>query len=157
MQIRSISLIAAVLAATALALPAAASADSCPPGQEGTPPYCKPITPTLKVKVKKANPSGVVLAVTVNLPGKVKVAGKPIKNKTASVQAGTSRIKVLLTKKAKKKLQKKGKIKFKLTVTFTPTNGAPPVTKKVKVTIKKHQNKKHKRHHRSHRRHHSRH
>lgn len=138
MRTWSISLLLAAALAVAALVPAAASAATCPPGQEGTPPYCKPTTPTLGVKVLKATPAAIQLEVKVNLPGQVKVSGKGVRTKIVSVDAGTSKVSVKLSKQAKKRLQEKGKVKVKLTVAFTPSNGAPPVTKNVKVTVKKH-------------------
>jgi hypothetical protein len=138
MRTWSISLLLSAALALAALAPAGASADTCPPGQEGTPPYCKPVAATLEVKVLKATPGSIQLRVTVNLPGQVKVTGRGVRTKVASVGAGTRKLVVKLSKKAKKRLQEKGEVRLRLTVTFTPSNGASPVSEVVRAKVVKH-------------------
>jgi hypothetical protein len=84
----------------------------------------------------KVTGSSVTLTLNVNAPGTVKVTGSGVKSKTTSVTPGTVKVKVSLTSQEKKVLAKKGKVKLKLTVAYSPTGGST-LTKKVSVVIKK--------------------
>lgn len=62
---------------------------------------------------------------------------KLVKRATKTVtQAGVVKLKMRLTKKGKKVLRKKGKVKVRLAITFTPTGGAAN-TEVAKITVKK--------------------
>jgi hypothetical protein len=127
---------AALLAAVML-IPSAASAATCPPGQEGTPPYCKDVPPTIDVETVKVTPGTSTVTLNVSAPGTVKVSGKGVKPSSIKVSAaGDVKVKVALTPAEKKLLNKKGKVTLKVTITYTPTGGSP-ITKTVKIVVKK--------------------
>jgi hypothetical protein len=167
-------LVAAALALAAiLAAPSGASAAVCPQGQSGTPPYCvkpppkpcppgeigvfpyctkPPVTPTFEVESVAVKGKSTSIVVEVNLPGSLNVHGKGIKSKTRRVLPGTDKVRVGLTRKAKRQLRRKGKLRLKIDLRYTP-DGGTPITKTVKVSIKagkKHHHRRHhkKRHHR---------
>jgi len=64
---RLLLLLAGALAVVALALPAASTADGCPKGQAGTPPYCTPL-PSNKFNLGKVkHPSTGVVTIRVKV------------------------------------------------------------------------------------------
>ena len=121
----------------------------------GTPPPPPPPSNAITVGSKIVFKNGyTVLSVTVPGPGvlqvrptaagagaaKVRAAAKRkalVKSvKRAITAAGVVKIKVKPTKAGKKVLKRKGKLKQKVAITFTPTGGTPSTTTK-KVTIKR--------------------
>lgn len=68
--------------------------------------------------------------VTVAAPGTLVLSGKKIKQRTRAVPAGTTKLTVAAKGKARKKLLKTGKVKVKLTLTFTPAGGMPATATK---------------------------
>jgi hypothetical protein len=67
-------------------------------------------------------------------PGKAKIKGKKIKKTSKAVNAGSTKLRIKLTKGAKRKLQQGKKVKASANVTFTATGGVP-FSLKAKVTI----------------------
>ncbi len=57
-------------------------------------------------------------------------------SKAVATSGGTTKVLVKPNKKTKKILDKRGKAKVKVTVTYTPT-GALPIIEKAKVKLKK--------------------
>jgi hypothetical protein len=75
--------------------------------------------------------------VSVGAAGTLLLSGKKIKKRTRSVAAGTTRLTVAAKGKARKKLLNTGKVKVKMTLTFTPTGGTPStVTKTIQLKRK---------------------
>ncbi len=68
--------------------------------------------------------------VTVAAPGTLVLGGKKIKQRTRAVPAGTAKLTVAAKGKARRKLLKTGKVKVKLTLTFTPAGGMPATATK---------------------------
>jgi hypothetical protein len=106
---------------------------TCAAGQVGTYPNC--VTPVLDVGSITVKPNSSTITLKINAAGTVKVSGKGIKTATVKVSPGNVKITVKLTSAEKKILKKKGTLKLKVTITYTPTGGSP-ITKTVKVTIK---------------------
>jgi len=99
-----------------------------------------PPSNSIKIGKKKLNKKKGSAKVSITVPGaglltaKKKGSIKPV-TKTITA-AATLKIALKPTSSALKKLNKKGKLKIKVPVTFTPTGGLPATTK-VKVTLKK--------------------
>jgi hypothetical protein len=79
-------------------------------------------------KVRKNRKKG-TLTVDVTVPGPGQLAGSTTKRLSAKVPqpvvAGTLRVRVKAARKSAKTLRKKGKLRGRLTLTFTPSNGDP--------------------------------
>jgi hypothetical protein len=81
------------------------------------------------------------LPITVTDPGTIKLTGKGVKQRSApaskSVATQGGNLKLLVKPKGKtaSKLNDSGRAKVKVTITYTPTGGAP-ITKKKKLTLK---------------------
>ena len=80
-------------------------------------------------------PIGIRLPVTVPGPGLIELSGRQLKPKDVEAgAAGTYRLRLKLTKPAKEKLKRKGRIKLNASVAFTPTGGTEnSLTKKLKL------------------------
>ena len=98
-----------------------------------------------KVKANKANGTA-TLAVTVPGAGVLTLQGKGIRGQRAAglrvakpvSGAGTVKLKIKAKGKTLKTLKARGKVTVKVTVTFTPTGGAPrSETKKVKLVLRR--------------------
>ncbi len=147
-------LLGVALACAALAIPGAAAADVCPPGQSGTPPYCTtpPPPPTCPAGQVGTPPNCVVPAfsatgtkisgrkVTVtfetNAAGTVTVSGKGVATISVGAPAGQVKVKLSLTSAAKQALRTKGKVRLKLTALYQP-DGAAALTQNLTVVVKK--------------------
>ncbi len=89
-----------------------------------------------KAKVHTKNGTA-TLGVTVPAAGKVKLSGKGVKGATVNAKAaGAVNLTVKASGKAAQKLAKTGKVKVKVSVTFTPTGGSPTTHSKT-VTLTK--------------------
>lgn len=127
MRSRLTLLIAAAAVAALMLIPSAASAATCPAGQEGTPPYCKiPPPPTFTVVSAGANTDGTD-TVTLNVPGPgvLKISGKASKSFTVQVsKSGQITITIRPKGKVKRHLEHKGWTRPKLEyITFTAADG----------------------------------
>jgi hypothetical protein len=81
------------------------------------------------------------LAVNVPNPGVVALSGKGVKAASARSSAtvpaaGATKLPIRATGKKRKTLDKKGKVKLAVNVTYTPTGG-DPITQSTKATLKK--------------------
>jgi hypothetical protein len=148
MRNRLFLLLVGGLAAIALALPAAAAAEQCPPGQSGTPPYCQP-EPSNKFnlgKVKHPKTGVVTIRVKVSSGGLFVATAKWMRKAQAKgKEAGSFTLRLQLTKQGMKKLRmaKGQQLRIKVKFTFTP-NGGKPRTKHKKLifrVVKKQQKK----------------
>ena len=89
-----------------------------------------------KPKLNTKKGTGTVV-VKVPGPGKLSMSGEGTKKtKATAKQAGKVSLPVKLTGESEKKLRKKGKLKLKLAVTFTP-DGGTAYTKDTSLTLKK--------------------
>lgn len=124
-------LFAGGVAAAALALPATAAADGCPPPEVGTPPYCTPPKPSNKFnlgKVKHPQTGVVTLRVKVSSGGTFTATGKWMRKARAEGEAaGSFTLKLKLNKRGMKKLREsKGRqLRIRVRFTFSPTGGTP--------------------------------
>jgi hypothetical protein len=127
---RLLLLLAGALAVIALALPAASSADGCPKGQTGTPPYCSPL-PSNKFnlgKVKHPSTGVVTIRVKVSSGGTFTATADLMKTaKATGKSAGSFTLKLELNAKGMAELEKaKGRqLRIKVKFTFSPTGGEP--------------------------------
>lgn len=72
--------------------------------------------------------------ITVGAPGTLLLSGRKIKKRTRTVSPGTTKLTVAAKGKARKKLLNTGKVKVKMTLTFTPAGGTPAtVTKSIQL------------------------
>lgn len=75
--------------------------------------------------------------ITVGASGTLLLSGKKIKKRSRAVSPGTTKLTVAAKGKARKKLLRTGKVKVKLTLTFTPAGGTPAtVTKSIQLKRK---------------------
>jgi hypothetical protein len=130
MRNRLLLLLAGALAALALSSPAASPAESCPPGQTGTPPYCQgePSNKFNLGKVKHPETGVVTIRVKVSSGGVFVATGESMKTATAKGKAaGSFTLKLELTKKGLEELNEaKGQqLRIKVKFTFSPTGGKP--------------------------------
>jgi len=127
---RLLLLLAGALAVVALALPAASTADGCPKGQAGTPPYCTPL-PSNKFnlgKVKHPSTGVVTIRVKVSSGGTFTATADLMKTaKATGKSAGSFTLKLELNSKGMAELEKaKGRqLRIKVKFTFSPTGGEP--------------------------------
>ncbi|HEX7244576.1 MAG TPA: hypothetical protein VF245_03315 [Solirubrobacterales bacterium] len=118
------------LAVVALSLPASSFAETCPPGQTGTPPYCQnePSNKFNLGKVKHPATGVVTIRVKVSSGGVFVATGKSMQTATAKGKAaGSFTLTLKLTKKGLEELNEaKGQqLRVKVKFTFTPDAGKP--------------------------------
>ena len=103
-----------------------------------TPSLCPPPPPSNEVKLGSIKQQGEAISLKVTVPGagSVSATGKNLKTaKVATKGAGSTTLKLKPSGAGKKLLKKKGKLKVKVTIEFTPTGGPPGTTTKT-VTFK---------------------
>jgi hypothetical protein len=111
---------------------------STPPAS--TPPASTPPSNTFTFGKLKLNKKKGTALITVNTPGpgKVLLSGKGIKTENGATSGPQSyKLPVISKGKTKKKLRKTGKVKVKVSVTFTPTGGTPNTQLETIKLIKK--------------------
>lgn len=177
------SIITSLLVLGALAIAAFATAGTasagnpyepvCPPGEEGTPPYChkKPggggggggeppktcpagqvgtypncVIPALQLKKVKVTNTKATVTVLVNAPGTLVASGKGVEtSKPRTVGAGSYNLSMKLTKGKRKQLANTGVVKVSVKILYSPT-GAAPISKSFTISFKakpKHHGKHH--------------
>jgi len=127
---RLLLLLVGAFAVVALSFPAASAAESCPPGQTGTPPYCQnePSNKFNLGKVKHPATGVVTIRVKVSSGGVFVATGKSMKTATAKgKKAGSFTLTLELTKAGLEELSaaKGQQLRIKVKFTFTPDGGKP--------------------------------
>jgi hypothetical protein len=120
---------------------------TCSTGQVGTYPNC--VTPALSLKKVKVSRNKATVTALVNAPGTLVASGPGLfTSKPRTVSAGSYNLVLHLTKGKKKSLARTGKLRIKVTVTYSPT-GSSAIKKSFTVTFKQKVNhgKGHKGHH----------
>lgn len=174
-------LVVGALAIAAFATVGAASAATnpyepvCPPGEQGTPPYCHKtpggggggggtteppktcpagqvgtypncVTPALRLKKLKVTNTKAVATVWVNAPGTLVASGNGLyTSKPRTVSSGSYNLTMKLKKGKRKQLSNTGKVKVSVKILYSPT-GASPITKRFTISFKAKPPKHHSKH-----------
>ncbi len=94
---------------------------------------------SVKLRVKKGKATGKRITLKVRTPGigKIRARGRGLRQERRTAKRATTyKVRVKLSKHARRTLQKKGRVRLRVSVRFTPTTGKA-VQKTVKWTIKR--------------------